>query len=143
MALRREIDDGIDLVVVENAAHGLAVSDVPALEAIVRLVGDRREVCQISRIGQLIVDDDVVVWITRNHVAGKGAADKTSATRHEDIFQGVVSVVFGCVSEGCAGSEVIPVGTVSVAAGTGGSGGRTKRSSASANPSSSLLATTS
>ena len=68
MRLRREVDDDVRLLLLEDAVDGLTVRDVRADELEVLLLHRRLERLKIARIRQLVDADDAVSWMLLEHV---------------------------------------------------------------------------
>ena len=147
MAFGSEIDDGVNLVGLQGLTHDRAIRNVAAFETIVRLIADGREILHVSGIGQLVVDDDVVVGVALGHDADKRAADEARATGDENVFHdadlpfSAASGAAGTLAAGSITTAGAEAGTLASTFAVSGSVS-TKRSIATATPSSSQVVVT-
>ena len=84
MALRREVDDDVGLLLLEEFTDRLAVADVRLHEAEVGVVHHAPERGQIARIGELIQTHDAVFGILFEDMKDKIAADEPRPAGDED-----------------------------------------------------------
>lgn len=87
MRLRREVDDDVRLLLLEDAVDGLTVRDVRADEFEVRLLHRRLERLEIARIRQLIHADDAVSWMLLEHVVDEVRANKAGTAGHDNCHK--------------------------------------------------------
>src|SRR5205085_3257111 len=86
MRLGGEVDDEVSAV--DGLAHGRAVLDRAFYE--LDPVGDLLEVLPASGVGQLVEDNDLVVWPCLEHHAHVGRADEARATGYQDPAHRIV-----------------------------------------------------
>ena len=82
VALGREVDDRV--VTVHGLFEGGRIADVALHERIPRIVVDVRKRGEVPRVGERVVDGDVVVRLGE-HVADVVGADETGAAGDEDL----------------------------------------------------------
>ena len=79
MALRREVDHDVRMLLLEQLIHRLPVADVRLHKAEIRVVHDALQGAQVSGIGQLVQTDDPIIRILPQHVENKIASNKTGS----------------------------------------------------------------
>src|SRR5262249_39954657 len=82
MALRGEVDDGIDASA-ERGFDSRAIGDIPANESIAGVLGDVREVLKVARVGEAVEVDDRNRRIGFEEIANEVAAEDPAAAGHE------------------------------------------------------------
>lgn len=85
MRLRREVDDDVRLLLLEDAIDRTAVCDVRADELEVLLLHRRLERLKIARIRQLVDADDAVTRMLLEHVVDKVRTNEAGTAGHDDI----------------------------------------------------------
>ncbi len=76
MALRSEMDDTVNLILTDHAAHLIKISDIRPHESIVRSSLDILQISEITRIRQLIKIHDMIVRILVHKKPDNMGADK-------------------------------------------------------------------
>ncbi len=85
MTLGSEMDDAVDFVLRDDAAHLVEVSDVGFDEGIVGFVLDILQIGEVAGIGKFVEVDDMVVVVFVYEQADNMASDETSTTGDENI----------------------------------------------------------
>ena len=85
MRLRREVDDDVRLLLLEDAVDRTAVCDVRADELEVLLLHRILERLEVARIRQLVDADDVVTRMLLEHVVDEVRANEAGTAGHDDI----------------------------------------------------------
>ena len=80
MALGRQMNDAIDLLILHQLIECLEVADVHPYEPIVRLILDILQVSQVASIGQLIQIEDVILRIFIDEQAYNMTANEACST---------------------------------------------------------------
>jgi hypothetical protein len=83
--LCREVDDDLDRVLAQRRLGQLAVADVPLDERDSLL--DRGEAGPIARVGEQVVDDDVIVRVPLEQVVDEVRADEARSAGHEEAHR--------------------------------------------------------
>jgi len=63
VALRGEVDDGIDRMVPEDGSHGLRIADITPDKGVVRVASNVPEILQIPGVGQCVKVDDSCIGV--------------------------------------------------------------------------------
>ena len=84
MRLRREVDDDVRLLLLEDAVDRTAVCDVRADELEVLLLHRRLKRLEVARICQLIHADDAVARMLLEHAVDEVRANEASTAGHKD-----------------------------------------------------------
>ncbi len=79
----REVRDSIDLVVGQERRYELAVADVSVDERVSRVAGDRRQVFEIARVGQLVERHDRQIATGGERVADERRANEAGAASNK------------------------------------------------------------
>ena len=115
VALRREVDDDVGMLLLEEFVDRLAIADVRLHEAEVGVIHHAPERGQIARIGELIQTHDAIIGILFEDMENKIAADKPRPAGDEDGHCGFPSgappACSSAAPSGCAAFS----GTASVA----------------------------
>lgn len=82
MGLGSEMHDEIGLMLCQQTADGLTVSDIGLFELMARMLTTLRERLQIAGVGELVDSDDFVFGIS-DEIANNGRTDETCAARDE------------------------------------------------------------
>ena len=91
MAFGREVDDGVDVVLFDGLGHFVGIADIAPNEGVAGIVADIGQVVQVGRVGEFVVDDDVVVGIFRQHVVDEVGADEAGPAGDKDVLHGEIS----------------------------------------------------
>jgi hypothetical protein len=95
MALGCEVNDAIDLVFLHQTIHHIEVADVALYKGVVGLVLDIFEVGEVTRIGQLVKVNDVVLGVLVYEEENNMRADKTCTARDDYVaFESYIYLVF-------------------------------------------------
>ena len=87
-----QVNDTVDLLVLHKLVEGIKIADVHPDKLIVRLILNILEVCQITRIGQFIQVDDVVLGILVDKESYNVGADEACTTSDNDIFHDFIII---------------------------------------------------
>lgn len=83
VALRRKVDHGVGLVLVEQSAQQRGFADAGLLKGIVRIADRAGKRIEVGRIGQLVDIDHARIG-TAQEMAHHRRADETRAAGHEN-----------------------------------------------------------
>ncbi len=84
MALRREMYDAVDIVLLENLVDRLGVADVRLDKCVVGLVLDVLQVLKVACIGKLVhIYDTDLIAVFFEHVVDVVGADEAGASRND------------------------------------------------------------
>jgi len=72
------------MLLFKEAIHRLPVADIHLHKAEIRLIHDRCQGRQISRVGQLVQTDDTIIRILLHHVKYKIRTNKSGAAGDDD-----------------------------------------------------------
>ena len=86
MALGGEVDNAVNLVFADYAAHLIDVGDVGAHKGVVGLGLDVAEVGKVAGVGELVEADDAALGIFVDEEAHNMVADEPGATRYKYVF---------------------------------------------------------
>ena len=86
MGLGGEVDNGVDLLAPQRLFGRGRVADVPLDED--DPVLDVGQVGTVAGIGEHVVDDDMVLGVLFDPVAGEIRPDETGTSRHEKAHRG-------------------------------------------------------
>ena len=92
MAFRREVDDYIELLILEQFVNKLAVCDVALYELEMLVFHRLVEGLEIAGISQKVEADDIIIRMLAEHMIDKVAADKTGASRNENLHVFVLHI---------------------------------------------------
>ena len=92
MALRREVDDYIELLILEQLVNKLAVCDIAFYELEMLVFHRLVEGLEIAGISQKVEADDIIIRMLAEHMIDKVAADKTGASRNENLHVFVLHI---------------------------------------------------
>ena len=92
MAFRREVDDYIELLILEQLVNKLAVCDIALYELEMLVFHRLVEGLEIAGISQKVEADDVIIRMLAEHMIDKVAADKTGASRNENLHVFVLHI---------------------------------------------------
>ena len=95
MAFGGEVDNAVDPVLADYAAHGVEIGDVGAHESVIRAVFDIAEVSEIPCIGQLVEVDDMIVGIFVDEEADDVVADESGPSGDKYVTLHCLSVCSG------------------------------------------------
>ena len=84
VALRREVDDDVGMLLFKELVYALAVADVQLHKAEVRVVHHGGEGREVARVGQLVQADDPIVRIRVQHVEYEVGTDESGAAGNDD-----------------------------------------------------------
>ena len=96
MALRRQMDDTVNTVLLQQGTDCPEVADVCLHERVVRPVFDVPEVRQVPGVGQLVKIDDTVVRVSVHEQAHNMAPDEARAACYKDgssVVHASVSII--------------------------------------------------
>lgn len=85
VTLCRQVDDAVHVILLHHLLHLLVVADVRFHEHIVFLVLNVLQVCQVSRIRQLVQVDDAVFRILVHEEANHMAADESGTAGNQYV----------------------------------------------------------
>ena len=85
MALRCQVDDAIDVLILHQLIEGIEVADIHLHELVVGLVLNVREVGEITCVRLLVEVDDVILWIFIHEKAYNMRADEASTSCDDNI----------------------------------------------------------
>ena len=92
MAFRREVDDYIELLILEQLVNELAVCDIALYELEMLIFHCLVEGLEIAGISQKVEADDIIIRMLAEHMIDKVAADKTGASRNENLHVFVLHI---------------------------------------------------
>ena len=92
MAFRREVDDYIELLILEQLVNKLAVCDIALYELEMLVFHRFVEGLEIAGISQKVEADDIIIRMLAEHMIDKVAADKTGASRNENLHVFVLHI---------------------------------------------------
>jgi hypothetical protein len=78
-----EVDDGVYVVLADDAFHGLLVANVAADEGIARIGGNIGQVVQIAAVVEDIKDHQAIIGISLEDIADEIGTDEAGATGDE------------------------------------------------------------
>ena len=84
MALRRQMDDTVNPVLLQQGTDCLEIADVRLHERVVRPVFDVPEIRQVPGVGQPVQIDDTVVRVSVHEQAHHMAPDEARAACYKD-----------------------------------------------------------
>ena len=85
VALRRQVDDAVHVILRHQRLHRPVIADVGLHEGVVLLVLHVLQVRQVAGVGQLIQVDDVVLGVLVHEKAYHVASDEARAARYDDV----------------------------------------------------------
>ena len=88
MRLRREVDDDVRLLLLEDAVDSLTVRDIRADELEVLLLHRRLKRLKIARIRQLVDADDAVARMLLEHVVDEVRTNEAGTAGHDNVHIG-------------------------------------------------------
>ena len=77
MTLGSKVYNAINIVLLEQSVYSLEIADVSLHKCVVWLILYILEICQITRLGELIEVNDVILWILIYEKTYYVATDKT------------------------------------------------------------------
>ncbi len=83
VTLGGEIDDGLDLMLVDQSLHQGSVADVSVDEDVVLVLDELGEVLEVARVGQLVEIDQQAVRMLREDHLHEVASDETRPTGNQ------------------------------------------------------------
>ncbi len=85
MGLGGEVHDRVDAArLIEHLVHALALADAALEERVARVVRDVAKVVEVTRVGELVVADDLPVGVLREHPTNEVRADEPGSTANEE-----------------------------------------------------------
>ena len=97
MTLSGEVDNAVKAVFVEEFVNEIGIHDVAAYEQVIVGVHDVFEVCQITRIGQLVEVNDSVIGILPDQQPNQVGTDETGTSGDQNVSFKIHEVVFWCL----------------------------------------------
>jgi len=85
VALCRQMNDAVDIILLHNGAHALKVADVCLDEGVVRLPFNITEVGEVAGIGEGIQIDDAVLRVFVHEEPHKVRPDEAGSAGDEDV----------------------------------------------------------
>ncbi len=85
MRIGGKVDDCVDLVLPHGCIHRRRFTDIGVDEGVTlpETFDHVNQVVQVPGIGQFVIDDDFVVRVPFQHIAGKVGADEAGSTGHK------------------------------------------------------------
>ena len=81
MALSSKVYNTINTLPLHKLKHRLVIANIHSHKLIIRFVLDIAQIGKITRIGQLIYVDNVILWVLIHKEAHNVASNKARATR--------------------------------------------------------------
>lgn len=93
VALRREIDNDVWVLLLKEAVDGLAVADVRLDKAEIRVIHHRCKRGEVARVGQLVQTDNAVVRVFSQHVEDEVASDESGTAGYYNCVNHMLSLL--------------------------------------------------
>ena len=84
MTFRGKVHHHVRVLLLEQTADSLSVTDIRLHKAEMRMLHDRSQRGQIARIGELIQADNAILRMVFQHIKNKVASNKSGAAGHNN-----------------------------------------------------------